>query len=104
MSNMTTHQHSDRRTDPLDDLTTQLLECGALLSQMISHMVQWQAAGKSAPDAAPIPDVAHQLIRDVIGRLTHNHPAAEISAAAVIVGEATKVIGDEIFFMSSDMN
>src|SRR5450755_2206982 len=101
---MTTHRRSSRGADPLADLTTELLECGAVLSQIVSHMVRWQAAGKSAPDAAPIPDVARKLIREVLGGLAHRYSAAEISAAAAIVGEATNVIADDVFFVSPDMN
>jgi hypothetical protein len=67
-------------------------------------MVQWEAAGKSVPDAAPIPDVAHRLIRDVLKRLKQSHSTAEISAAAAIVGEAANVIGDEVFFVPPNMN
>jgi len=44
--------------DALDELVEQLLECGAVLSQIISHMVRFQAGGRAAPDAAPIPEVA----------------------------------------------
>jgi hypothetical protein len=101
---MTTHRRSPQQPDPLDALTEQLLECGAVLSQIISHMVQFDAAGRSAPDAAPIPDVARGLIRDVIEGLGSRHSAAEISTAAALVGEATEAISTDIFFVSPDMN
>ena len=96
-----TTQH---RPDPLDDLADELLERGAVLSQIISHMVQTEAAGRSAPDAAPIPDVARALVRDVISGLAKRHSGAEISAAAAIVGEASDRIADDIFFVSPDFN
>jgi hypothetical protein len=104
LTGMTTSRRSHRGSSPLDDLTEELLECGALLSQIISHMVQFEAAGKSAPDAVPIPQMAHRLIRDVIDGLARKHSAKEIRAAAAIVGEATKVIGDEVLLVSPDMN
>jgi hypothetical protein len=83
----------------LDELATQLLECGGVLSQIISHMVESQAAGRSAPDAAPIPEVAHTLIREVIEGVAATHPAAEIKTAAAIVEEATNAISENIFFV-----
>jgi hypothetical protein len=101
---MTTHRRSPHQPDPLDALTEQLLECGAVLSQIVSHMVHFEAAGRSAPDAAPIPDVARRLVRDVIEGLAKRHSAAEISAAAAMVGEATAAISTDIFFVSPDMN
>jgi hypothetical protein len=101
---MTTHRRSPQQPDPLDALTEQLLECGGVLSQIISHMVQFEASGQSAPDTAPIVDVARGLIRDVIGGLARRHSAAEISAAAAIVDEATEAISKDLFFVSPDMN
>jgi hypothetical protein len=95
MSQHTTPHHT---SDALDELARQLLECGAILSQIISHMVRTEAAGKSAPDAAPIPDVAFGLIRDVITELKRRHSGR----AASIVGEAAEAIGDNIFMAPLD--
>jgi hypothetical protein len=94
----------EHRSDPLDDLTDQLLECGAVLSQIISHMVRSEAAGRSAPDAAPIPDVVRALVRDVISGLGNKHSSAEISAASAIVAEASDRIAGDIFIVSPDAN
>jgi hypothetical protein len=101
---MTTHRRSSQQPDPLDALTEQLLECGGVLGQIISHMVEFEASGQSSPDAAPIHDVARLLIRDVIGGLASRHSATEISAAAAVVDEATEAISKDIFFVSPDMN
>ncbi|HEY3726211.1 MAG TPA: hypothetical protein VGL51_03485 [Solirubrobacteraceae bacterium] len=97
-----THQRSSQEPDALDDFTTQLLECGAVLSQIVSHMVRSEAAGRSAPDAAPIPTVAHGLIRSVIEGLSARHPAPDIAAAGAIIAEATKAICEEIYFVPLD--
>ncbi len=99
---MTNHRSSPSQQDPLDALTEQLLGCGAVLSQIISNMVQFEAAGRSAPDAAPIPDVARGLIRDVIQGLAGRHSDAQISAAVTIVGDATEAIANDLFFISPD--
>jgi hypothetical protein len=101
---MTDLLHPSPPPDALDDLVTQLLECGAILSQIISHMVQFQAAGRSAPDAAPIPEVAHSLIRGVLGGVGKRHSKRDIRAAATIVKQATASIGNEIYFVGPDLN
>ena len=40
--------------DVLDELASQLLDCGGVLSQIIGGMLERQAAGRSAPDGGPI--------------------------------------------------
>lgn len=38
----------------LDELTKQVLVCGGVLSQVISHMVESQASGRSAPGCTQV--------------------------------------------------
>jgi hypothetical protein len=101
---MTDHVDSSQPADGLDDLVTQLLECGGVLSQIISHMVRFQAAGRSAPDAAPIPEVAHSLIRSVLGGIGKRHSKRDIKVAAAIVKQATAAICDEIYYVGPELN
>jgi hypothetical protein len=101
---MTDHLPSSPLPDALDDLTTQLLECGAVLSQLISHMVHLQAAGRSAPDAVPIPDVAHSLIRSVLRDVGKRHSKRDIKVAAAIVKQATASICDDICYVRPELN
>lgn len=54
------------RRQSLDAFIVQLLASGAVLSKMIGHLQQCQESGRSSPDAAPIPEVAHEFVRDVI--------------------------------------
>ena len=96
---MTDQSTSNGARDPLDDLVSELLECGGVLSQIISHMIEFEASGKSAPDAAPIPEVAHSLIRSVIGHVQLRNSRGHIRAAARIVGEVTEAICNEIYFV-----
>lgn len=99
------HEHDGSQPpDPLDTLVTELLECGAVLSQIVGRMVQFQAAGRSAPDAAPIPEVAHSLIRGVLGRVQQRHSKRDIRMSAAIIAEATRAMGEEIFFLGPDLN
>src|SRR5579884_1249540 len=88
--------------DELDELVTELLGCGAVLSQMISHMVRFEASGRSAPDVAPIPEVAHSLLRSALADLPKRHSKRDVSVAAAIVSEATDRICDDIFAVAPE--
>jgi hypothetical protein len=90
--------------DALDELVTQLLGCSGVLSQMINHMVQFQASGRSASDTAPIPTVAHTLIRSAILKPMERRPEGEIRAAAVIIEEVMNAICEEIFIVGPSLN
>jgi hypothetical protein len=98
---MATPHSPGRSQAAVAELAGQLLGCGAVLSQIITHMVKTQAAGESAPDAAPIPTVAHELVGDAITDLTRRHSDEELQAAATIVREATDAICSGIFLLVS---
>jgi hypothetical protein len=83
----------------VDELVTQLLECGAVLSQIISHMVAFEQSGRSLPDTAPIPETAHGLLSSVLTDLRRRHSSRDIRVAARIVREATEAIGENIFMV-----
>lgn len=85
--------------DPLDQLVHELLECGAVLSQMISHMVEFEASGRAAPDSAAIPDVAHDLIRCVIADVRKGFSRRDIKVAARMVKQVTAAICNDIFYI-----
>jgi hypothetical protein len=89
---------------PLDELAKQLLECGGVLSQIISHMVRYQPRGDPPPDLAPIPEVAQSLIRDVLDEVGKRHSKRDIRVAAAIVAEATRAISENIFFVGPELN
>jgi hypothetical protein len=91
-------------SDPLDEFVDELLECGAALSQIISHMVESRAAGRSDPGLAPIPEIAHGVIRDVLDGVRTQHSKRDIRVAAAIVGEATEAIVNDIFFVDPPLN
>lgn len=101
---MTDNQTPYKPPDPIDELTTELLACGAVLSQIISHMVAFGASGRAAPDAAPIPEVAHSLIRGVLDDVRKQHSKRDIRIAAAIVQEATGAIGEEIYLYEPELN
>jgi hypothetical protein len=100
--NMPKFAEPSRSNDALNELVDQLLACGAVLSQMISHMVRWEAAGRSAPDTAPIPTIAHSLIADVSKPVSHRHSRRDLRIAAAIVEEITEAICDQIYSVPLD--
>jgi hypothetical protein len=99
---MSEHSEPYAPIDPLDELVEQLLDCGAVLSQMIGHMVEFGAAGRTAPDAPPIGEIAHKLIRDVIGGVRRRHSKRDVRVAAEIVEQVTSTIAQEIYLVRPD--
>lgn len=94
-----TDQDASPTRDALDALVAQLLACGGPLSQMIGRMEEFKASGLSSPDAPPILEVAHSLIRDVSAELPERHSDEELKLAAEIVEEVTTAICENIFFL-----
>ena len=86
----------------LDDLVTELLECGAVLSQIIDHMVQFEAEGLSTPGTAPIPVMAHGLIRSVLTQVRHSHSRRDLKVAATIVRQTTEAISENLFLVDEE--
>lgn len=85
--------------DALDALVDQLLDCGGALSQIIGGMQEAGASGLSSPNAPPILDVAHSLIRDVNRDLPARHTDQELRTSAEIIEEMTTAICENIFFV-----
>ena len=101
---MTDHTDPASPHDALDKLISELLGVGAVLSQIVTQMVRFEAGGRSAPDAAPIPEVAHSLLRDVLRDLRKQHSDRDLGVAAAVVNEATEAICNEVFFVDMDLN
>lgn len=99
LTDMTTHTPLP---DALDQFVDELLACGAVLSQIIGHMVRFEAEGKSAPDAAPIPEVARELITGVLTDLKHHYSRRDLKVAARMVKEATDAMCSDIFMVDPD--
>ena len=90
--------------NPLEELADRLLECGGVLSQIISHMVAAQRSGQCDADVAPIPEVARSLVGDVLADLAKRRTDEAIGTAAGIVDGATTLIVDNIVFVPLDVN
>ena len=92
-----TDQEAAPTPDVLDVLVDQLLACGAPVSQMMATMQEAEASGLSSPDAPPIFEVAHSLIRSVVDDLTERYSDDEIRVASAIVAEAAVAICENVF-------
>jgi hypothetical protein len=66
---------------------------------MTASMHEFAASGMSSPDAPPIFEVAHSLIRSVVDDLTERYSDDEIRVASEIVAQATIAICENIFVM-----
>jgi hypothetical protein len=62
-------------------------------------MVEFEASGRSAPDTAPIPEVAHDLIRSVSTDVRHEFSRRDLRTAAKIVKQITAAICNDIFYI-----
>ncbi len=101
---MTDQLDSYKPPDPLDELVEQLLDIGGVLSQIIDRMIQFDASGRSAPDAVPVPEMAHSLIRDVVGDLRKEFSKRDLRVAARIVEQTTGAICNNLFFVGPELN
>src|ERR1700678_1688675 len=90
--------------DPIDELATQLLECGGVLSQIVCHMVVHEATGLSAPGEVPIPETAHTVISEVLRRVRKNHSKRDIRVASAIVKQAAEVISEEVLLVEPEFD
>ena len=94
-----TDQAAFPTADALDALVARLLDCGAALSQIVGRMQEFEVSGLSSPDAPPILEVAHSLIRDVNAELPKRHTDRELRVSAEIIEEVTTAICENIYFV-----
>jgi hypothetical protein len=97
------HPHQPT-SEPIEQLAIALVGCGAVLSQMISAMVAAAHASEDGelPEMAPIPDTAHQLVRDALAEILQFHSPEELRLAAVITELATDAICENIFIVPAE--
>jgi hypothetical protein len=88
---------------PLDEFIAQLLGAGAVLSQIITQMVRYDAARGGAPDAVPIPQAAHELLASVLTDVRRRYSRRDLIVAARMLKEATDRICQEVCFVSPDL-
>jgi hypothetical protein len=94
--------HPPRSHRALDALITQLIECDGVLSQIIAHMTECQAAGLSAPEAPAPYVVLHDLLMGVLAVVAKRHRRTEIEMASALLDEITETICAEVLFVDLD--
>lgn len=95
--------NSHKHPDSLAELATQLLECGAVISQIIQGVAEFEAVGRSAPGTVPIPEWAQGLLCSALEDLPKRNSARDLGVAAAIVKQATKAICDNVFIVSPEL-
>jgi hypothetical protein len=88
--------------DSVDALVAQVVDCGAVMSQIVNHMVASQSSGRTAPDAPPIPVVLHELLRGVLEPLVKTLAPSKIRQTTTMLEAITKTISEEIFLVPLD--
>jgi hypothetical protein len=66
---------------------------------MMASMHEFEASGLSSPDAPPIFEVGHSLIRSVVDDLTDRYSDDEIRVSSEIVAQVTMAICENVFFV-----
>ena len=95
---------SPDRPEPLDEVIAELLDCGGVLSQIITAMVEFQAGGRPTPDQAPTPEIAHSVVRGVTIGLTERFSAVDLTTTAAVVHEVTEALCNDLFVVGPDLN
>lgn len=90
---------TDSDAPALEAFTMAMLASCGQLSLIIDHMHRFAAEGGVPDDAPPMPVALHNLIRDVLERLADEHSVGDIATAAQMLESATRIVGDELFFV-----
>jgi hypothetical protein len=90
--------------DPLGAYVAALLVLNGQLMGVVDHMLAFQASGRSAPDAPPIPVVLTELLTGILGPLAEGDGAAELELAAAMLEATSGRIASELFLVSPDLD
>ncbi len=86
-------------THPLDRFVSSLLQSTGQLMLIVDHMARYP---NTAPDAEAFDDVLHRLLRDTLAEALDGHDPAALAAAAALLADARKAIGDDIFLVDPE--
>jgi hypothetical protein len=89
-------------SQPITRFVEELLLVTSPLQSIINGMFEFQAAGRSAPDAPPPEVVIAGLLDDVLGGLAEQHGRAAVEAATTILEAAGETICSEIYLVNPD--
>ena len=88
---------------PLDAYVAALLAIHGQLAGVIDHMMAFQASGRSAPDAPPIPVVLAGLLTDILAPLAGDDGRTDLEVAARLLEAASDLIGSELLLVNPDV-
>ena len=92
---------SNHRAAVLDELVSELLVCGMVLSQLIDGMAEWEMTHGCNPDAPPLTQIAHSLVSGVAADRV-GHPKRDLRVSAAIVREITAAVREDIYVVNPD--
>jgi hypothetical protein len=81
----------------------QLLLVTSPLQSIVNHMFEFQAAGRSAPDAPPVEVVLADLLEGTLAGLVERHGRQAVEAAAAVLEDAGETICSEIFIVDPEL-
>jgi hypothetical protein len=87
--------------DPLDHLIDKLMASGGVFSQIIHHMLEFEHSPAGSDELAAVLEVAHSLVRSVMGGVGERHSLRDIRIASSVVDDVTNVICEEVFLYSA---
>ena len=93
---------TDFHTEAPDALVEALLVHGGILRQVFDHMVATEAAGHSAPDAAPPSEVLCDLTAMVLLPHFEALPPEDVATALDVLMVAIAALQDEIFLVDPE--
>ncbi len=79
----------------LDDFVGELVEAGALLSQVVAHM----HSSESSSSSPPIPVVLAGLVTSVIERVAIDHGRVNLEIATAVLSDAVGAMHSEILLV-----
>jgi hypothetical protein len=85
--------------DELDELVHALLECGAPLSQIVSHLVMTKSPKNFGPGFALIPEEAGGLVRDAIEGVARAYTKRDLRLVATMLDDFTEAMHDNLFLV-----
>jgi hypothetical protein len=77
----------------------QLVPLAGQLHLLLTHMEQFEADGRSAPDAPPVPDVLAGLLDSVLTPLGRRR-ADDLAVAADVLAAVARVVEEELFLVT----
>lgn len=85
----------------LDELISELLVCGTVLSQLINGMIEWETTHGCHPDAPPLSQVAHSLVTGVAADRLH-HSKRDLRVTGAIIKEIAAAVREDIYVVNPD--